>query len=74
MSKWAMVRIKSTTLARLKEMKARLDNAEMLPIDIDLSEQDRFGVPLNAIVEWLLLQEEKHRERSRKPRKAPGDA
>lgn len=70
-SNWVMMRIRKATHARLKAMKARLDSQETLPIDLDRSEQDRFGVSLNAIIDWLLLQEEKHRMRGRK--KKPSD-
>jgi len=69
MSKWQMVRIAKRTHAKLLAIKERFDNAETLPVDLDRSEQDRFGVSIAAIVEWLILQEEKHRERSKKPRK-----
>lgn len=69
MSKWAMIRVSNATKAKLEAMKARFDSSEAAPSQLAYSEQDRFGYSLGAIIDWLILQEENHRERS-KNRKA----
>jgi len=69
-TKWTMVRITKATAARLRSLKERFDAAETLPEGLDVSEQDRFGIPLSLLIDWLITQEEKHRERGRR-KKAP---
>lgn len=69
-SKWKNLRLKAETMAKLAAMKARFENQETLPKGLLKSDQDRFGISLDDLVNWLVRQEENHRERGRR-KKAP---
>lgn len=69
-----MIRVSKATKAKLEAMKARFDSSEAPPAQLAYSEQDRFGYSLGSIIDWLILQEESHRERSKKSRSKPTNA